>query len=191
MINTLNIKKPFKILIPAQWDKKEKGDFFEHLMAPVFQRQRWDVTNNVAFEGMQVDIYLKNLDTSEKGLVECKFQEKLIEAPIVEKLLGQVLIKKCQYAYLLSTSELTGTSKAILENFDNKDIKLIVWAGEKLTDIFMETYNIKLPDLNDIGVNQVNTVTFLVTHKKDFVWVAEQIGEDGEPCLTPACFGGG
>lgn len=182
MINTLNIKNPFKIVIPPDWTKKEKGNFFEKLMTPIFKRQRWDVTHNVAFEGMQVDLYLKHLDTSEKGLVECKFQENLIDAPIVEKLLGQVLIRKCQYAYLLSTSELAATSKAIIENFDNKDIKLIVWSGEKLTEIFMGTYNIKLPTLNGMVVNQVNTVTLLVTHREEFIWVAEEIGEDDEPC---------
>jgi Restriction endonuclease len=163
MINTLNIKKPFKVLVSSQWNKKEKGDFFEDLMAPVFKRQRWDVTSNVAFEGMQVDILLDNLDTSEKGLVECKFQEKLIEAPILYKLLGQALAKGYQYAFLVSTSELTATGKATQKNFGDKAIKLIVWAGEKLTDIFMDTYNIKFPDLNDMGVNQVNTVTLLVT----------------------------
>ncbi|MBU7587029.1 MAG: restriction endonuclease [Nostoc sp. TH1S01] len=184
MINNLDIKKPFKILVPLDFSKKEKGDFFENLMAPVFQCQRWEVIKNIAFEGMQVDLYLKNLDTPEKGLVECKFQENLIDAPIVEKILGQVLIKGCQYAFLVSTSELNSSAKAVVEEYKSQSqtIKLIVWSGEKLTEIFMSTYNIKAPDIDDIEVGQVNTITLLVTHKKDFVWVAEEIGEDSEPC---------
>ncbi len=82
----------FKIVIPdeSQWTNKQRGDFWEDVSAALFRQQQWEVTQNIEFDGMQTDIYVKNLDTEKTGLIECKFQQELINAPTIFKL-------KCLY----------------------------------------------------------------------------------------------
>ncbi|MEH2248790.1 restriction endonuclease [Nostoc sp.] len=175
------IKKRFKVILPREWNNRQKGQFWEDIAAPLFRQQRWKVLQDVEFEGMQTDIYVKNSDTDEKGLVECKFQKDAIDAPTIEKLIGQVVIRKCKYAYLLSTSELASTSKAIIEDFEDEKIKLVFWGPERLAEVFMDIKGISIPDIYQKGIGRVESITLLVTHTKDFFWVAEEIGEDGYP----------
>ena len=106
----------FKIVIPdeSQWTNKQRGTFWETVSADLFRKQRWKVTQDIEFEGMQTDIYVKHLDTDEIGLIECKFQQELIDAPTIFKLMGQALYKKVDFAYLLSNSDLNKNAKPVV-----------------------------------------------------------------------------
>lgn len=177
--NYQDVKKRFKIIIPEEWSNRQKGEFWEDVSAPLFRRHRWKAIQDVEFEGMQTDIYVKNLDTGEKGLVECKFQKDPISAPIIQKLLGQVIFNKCKYGYLLSTSELASTSKALIEGFEYEQVKLVFWGPDQLADIFIDINCINLPDIYQEGIGRIETITLLVTHTKDLFWIAEEIGDNG------------
>jgi hypothetical protein len=173
----------FKIVIPHKWTKKEKGTFWEDVSADLFTKEQWNVTQNIEFGGMQTDIYIKDLDTNETGLIECKFQQESIDAPTIFKLMGQALYKKVNLAYLLSTSALNGKAESVFLEYQeeqNKRYNLVIWSSDKLAKVFMDLHNIKLPDMDQIS-SHVETITLLVTHQKDFFWVAEEMGESNIP----------
>ena len=188
-VNEPTIK--FKIVIPDEWSNKEKGDFWEDVSAALFRKYRWEVTQNIEFAGMQTDIYVKNSETNERGLIECKFQKnpididpRYIDAPTIFKLMGQALYKEVDFAYLLSTSDLNGKAKAVVYEYkdkQNKPFTLVSWSSDKLAKVFMDLHNIKLPEIDQIS-GRVETITLLVTDKKDFFWVAEEMGESNIPC---------
>ena len=181
----------FKIVIPDEWSNKEKGDFWEDVSAALFRQYQWEVTQNIEFEGMQTDIYVKISDTNERGLIECKFRTnpldidpRNIDAPTIFKLMGQALYKEVDFAYLLSTSELNPKAKAVVYEYkdkQNQPFRLVSWSSNKLAKIFMDLHNIKLPEIDQI-IGCVETITLLVTHKKEFFWVAEEMGESNIPC---------
>jgi len=175
----------FKIVIPdeSQWINKQRGTFWETVSADLFRKQRWKVTQDIEFEGMQTDIYVKHLDTDEIGLIECKFQQELIDAPTIFKLMGQALYKKVDFAYLLSNSDLNKNAKPVVLEYkqqQNKPFSLVSWSSNELAEVFMGLYNIKPPDMGKIS-GRCETITLLVTHEKDFFWVAEEMGKSNSP----------
>lgn len=171
----------FKIVIPDEWNSNQRGKFWEEISAPLFRRHRWEVIENIEFQGMQTDIYVKHLDTGKRGLIECKFEKNPIEAPAIYKLMGQADSEEVKYAYLLSTSDLNPKARGIVEKYHNKQYDLVIWSSDKLAKVFMDLHNIKLPDRDKI-IGRVETITLLVTHEKDFFWVAEEMGESNIPC---------
>lgn len=178
-VNELKIR--FKVVIPPEWDNRQKGKFWEEISAPLFRRHRWEVIENIEFQGMQTDIYVKHLDTGKKGLIECKFEKTPIEAPAIYKLMGQADSEEVKYAYLLSTSDLNPKARGIVEKYHNKQYDLVIWSSNILAKVFMDIYSINLPEIDINPANRIEAITLLITHKKDFFWVAEKIGDDGYP----------
>ena len=179
-----NIKKRLKIILPTDWSNKEKGGFWEDIVAPLFGQMRWEALQDIEFEGMQTDIYVKSLDSNAKGLVECKFQKESIDAPTIFKLMGQANYLKVRDAYLLSVSELNPKAKGVVERHEadpERTFNLIVWASEKLVEVFMSIKSIELPKIYQNDSINILSITLLITHTKDFYWVAEEVGDNGEP----------
>lgn len=87
------LKKKFKVVIPNDWSNKQKGDFWEKVVAYLFRQQGWKVRENISITGMQIDVLIKN-DVEEIGLVECKFHQEKIDADVIDKLIGKTNRKK-------------------------------------------------------------------------------------------------
>ena len=174
-VNELKIR--FKVVIPPEWDNPQKGKFWEEISAPLFRKFDWEVIENIEFDGMQIDIYIKNHEAKQTGLIECKFQQEEINTPTIFKLMGQALYKKVDFAYLLSTSALNGKAKAVVDEYTKtqKPFPLVIWSSDKLAEKFMNVYNIALPERKFIS--NVRTITLLVTDQKDFFWIADEMGE--------------
>lgn len=43
MVKYLDLKKQFKVMIPSEWEKDQKGKFFEDLMAELIRKRGWCV----------------------------------------------------------------------------------------------------------------------------------------------------
>ncbi|AFZ56411.1 restriction endonuclease [Anabaena cylindrica FACHB-243] len=187
MSNILNIKKKLKVVVPKTWTNNKKGKFWEKIVEPLFSELRWQVIGDIEFEGMQTDIYVKDLITEKRGLVECKFEEKNISPSIIHQLMGQAEDEEVEYAYLISTSELTPKAKAVIEKHKNKDTKnkkyyLEFLGTDKLVELFIKIYNIQSPDFGKFNIDKskIEKLTLLLTHSRDFVWIADEIGQDGD-----------
>ncbi|MTJ24019.1 restriction endonuclease [Dolichospermum sp. UHCC 0352] len=123
MNTMLNIKPKLKVVVPKQWNNDRIGKFWEKITASLFSEFHWEVITNIEFEGMQTDIYIKELMSGKRGLVECKFQEDNISPRIIHQLMGQAEDEEVEYAYLISTSELTPKAKAVMEKHKKKTQK--------------------------------------------------------------------
>ena len=184
----MTVNKPtirFKIVIPDEWNSNQKGKFWEEISAKLFDKKNWKVIENIEFIGMQTDIYITNANKT--GLIECKFQERFINAPTIFKLMGQALFKKVDFAYLLSTSNLNAKAKGVVleyqeeQNKSYKPYNLVIWSGDELAKEFMDVHCIEVPEIDQIS-GCVKTITLLVTDKKEFFWVAEEMGKSNIPC---------
>ena len=180
-VNEPKIK--IKVVVPNQWTNKEKGTLWEDVVADLFRKQRWEVTPDIGYGGMQTDIRIKSLDTGKTGLIECKSQQAEIDAPTIFKLMGQAFYKKVDLAYLVSTYALNATAKGVVLEYEkeqNKPFSLVSWNSDKLAEVFMSSYDFKRPDMGKIS-GRCETITLLVTHEKDFFWVAEEMGKSNSP----------
>ena len=184
----MTVNKPtirFKIVIPDEWNSNQKGKFWEEISAKLFDKKNWKVIENIEFIGMQTDIYITNANKT--GLIECKFQERFINAPTIFKLMGQALFKKVDFAYLLSTSDLNAKAKGVVleyqkeQNKSYKPYNLVIWSANELAKEFMDVHCIEVPEIDQIS-GCVKTITLLLTHNKEFFWVAEEMGESNIPC---------
>ncbi|WP_414545008.1 restriction endonuclease [Nostoc sp. CCY0012] len=181
-----NINKKLKVVVPKNWSNDKKGKFWEKIISPLFSELRCEPIGNIEFEGMQTDIYVKDLMTGKIGLVECKFQEKNISPNIIYQLMGQADDEEVEYAYLISTSELTPKAKAVIEKHgkktQNKRYDLLFWGPDKLADLFIKLQNIPLPDFTKLNIDtkKIKQLTLLLTQAEDFWWIADEIGQDGD-----------
>lgn len=190
MNTILNIKKKLKVVVPKTWTNDKKGKFWENIVITLFSEFRFQVISNIEFEGMQTDIYVKDLMTGKRGLVECKFQEKDIDPKIIHQLISQAQYEEVELAYLISTSELTPKAKAVIEFIqnqnqqekNNKHFDFVFLGSDKLADLFIKINNFQLPNFEKFNINtyKIDKLTLLLTHTKDFFWIADEIGQDGD-----------
>ncbi len=186
MNTMLNIKPKLKVVVPKQWNNDRIGKFWEKITASLFSEFHWEVITNIEFEGMQTDIYIKELMSGKRGLVECKFQEDNISPRIIHQLMGQAEDEEVEYAYLISTSELTPKAKAVIEKHKKKDPKikkyhLEFFGPERLAELFIKINSFHLPDFAKLNINtyKIDKLTLLLNHKRDFFLIADEIGING------------
>ena len=182
----MNINEPtikFKVVIPEDWTNRKKGKFWEDVSASLFKQNDWKVDQNIEFDGMQTDIYVTKPEVKKTALIECKFQKEPITAPTILKLMGQALYKMVDEAYLLSISGLNATAKAVVKEYqkEQKPFSLSIWSEDKLAEKFMDIHSIKRPELDE-SIGLVETITLLITEKKEFFWIAEEMGDNNIPC---------
>ncbi len=182
------MKKQFKVIIPETWDNNEKGKFWEKLIADLLRRQGWCVKERIKFTGMEIDGYAYHPEHHQQALIEGKFyNDKLINSPIINNLLGKAFRKEVKFAYLFTTTALNSDASGILqeEEYKNKtdpDRKpiLIVYEPDKLAQLFTDVKGISLPDVRQKGIGRVEVVTLLITPEQT-LWIAEEIGRQGLP----------
>lgn len=189
MVEYLDLKKQFKVIIPTDWENDQKGKFFEDLMAELIRKRGWCVKKRLRFTGMEIDILAYDADKPQEDiLVECKFSQlnTPLGAGVLTDLVGKATLKDIRRAILVSNSKLGKDAEGLFDEEEKKSktksrhVTLNFWDSERLVDMFVDIQRIKLPDLTLKDIGQVKTITLLRTIK-EFLWVAEEIGEEGIP----------
>lgn len=182
-----NITKKAKIIVPENWNNKQKGKFWENLVANLLRKRGWSVYGDINFTGMQVDCLAHNPEGHQKAFIECKFKKDPIDSEILDKLLGKAGRLGVTYAYLFSTSPLGGDAKGILYEEEeklkkdpDKKPKLVFVSSEEIVQIFIDVKCISLPGLSTKNIGRVEIITLLISPDQ-ILWVAEEI-KGGEPC---------
>ncbi|NET41256.1 restriction endonuclease [Okeania sp. SIO2B3] len=194
MVNDRDVTTKFKVIVPKDWSKKNKGDFWENTVANLFRQQRWEVCERISFTGSEIDVLAKKIETNEKAFIECKFYAKgTISAEVIQKIWGKADIEDCNRLFLACTSEFGQDAKGVIERVKEKykdpkyaGVRAEFWGPEKLAEVFMDIKSIKLPDWNKYNIGKVNTATLLVTPLQNF-WVVEEIGKEGTPVRAIIC----
>lgn len=187
MTGTEQITKRAKVIVPENWDKHQKGKFWEKLVADLLRKRGFTVVQGIEFTGMEADCLAENLETHQKAWVECKFHKENIDAPVLNKLIGTAFRKEVTFAYLFSTSEPGSNAKGVIHEENEKNQqqpdrrpRLVFVGPEELAQWFMDTNGIITPELGQKNIGLVNLFTLLITPDQ-ILWVAEET-EDGEPC---------
>src|SRR5919202_769821 len=187
MITPEQITKKAKVIVPEHWNNNRKGKFWEQLVADLLRKQGFRVEQRLKFIGMEVDCLAYNPKTHQRAYIECKFQKKLIDSDIVDKMLGKAGRLEVNFAYLFSTSEAGSDARGVIYEEDEKNKKnpdrkprLIFVSPEDVAQLFMDIKGIALPDLTKKNIGCVKILTLLISPEQ-ILWVAEEIERD-EPC---------
>lgn len=186
---TQDLHKRIEIVVPEpeQQNTTKIGTYFEKLMSKVFAQNGWKVTHNVVLNTGQIDLFLSNSETSELGLVECKFyNNKKVKAEDIDKVVGKGYrehnkSKNFKYVYIVTNSEFAPPAINAIAELESEDSSIIfkAWSGEQLVDEFMKAYNLQLPDFDSLpDLGHFEQITLLITHEKKFYWVVDET-DDG------------
>ncbi|MCG5056830.1 MAG: restriction endonuclease [Limnoraphis sp. WC205] len=186
-MNNNQIKKQFKVIVPPDWDKNQRGKFWEEIVEDLFKRQRYETLTNIKITSTEIDILAKNKDRNEDIIIiECKFHKDPLAPRVLKDVLADATFYLVDCAYLVSTSALTPDAKGYLNEVNEKNEKnprkvaqIVFWGPEELADIWMDIKPIKLPELEEL--NAVKSATLLVL-PNEIVWVLEELNSDGMPC---------
>lgn len=135
------------IIVADKSNSSIKGSFYENLVNKIFKSQRYQVTGNVNFTGMEFDLLCKHLDrTNEISLVECKVKDKL-SAEEITKFAFNVDYKKYNYGFFLYTKkyghQVAGLIEELKNDPDKRYEKLYFWDATKVIELLVASNQIK------------------------------------------------
>ena len=144
-----------------------KGKCLEKIVRKILESHRYDITENVNFTGMEIDLIAEHKDkTSEILYVECKAKEK-VSSDEITKFIFNVGHKRADHGYFFRTKELEHQAAGLLAEISDDD------RYKNLTFFEPEKIIRMLGDLGMIGVIQANinaTKTILIVSEKgDFI----------------------
>ncbi|MDX6765861.1 MAG: restriction endonuclease [Candidatus Methylacidiphilales bacterium] len=145
--------KEIKIITDDGMSMHDKGQFFENLISKLFEKQRYQITNNVRFTGMEIDIIASHKDRNETAWIECKARLKEgLSSNDIYSFEAKVRKKQAEYGYFICTEEfkkeVAGTIREFEEDADKRYKHLIFWGPQKCIDILQEDKEILLPEYN-------------------------------------------
>ena len=110
-----------QVLVPQSWSTTQRGNFFENVVAAVFERLNFSVIQRIRVTGMEIDILAQQKFTKERAYIECKFLSDPVDSPTISKLIGDAIqIPAVSCAYLVSCSEPGKEAKGTLYELEQK-----------------------------------------------------------------------
>jgi len=132
-----------EIGVPDTATTKQKGDLLETLARSVLERMHYEVTDQLRFTGMEIDVLGTHRQTGETIYVECKAHTQPISADSITKLLGNVHIRDVAAGWLLTTSPLTKDGIALKHEWKQKPTeqrrKLHLYDPDDLVDVLVSS----------------------------------------------------
>ena len=138
-------KQQINIIFNETNDSVKKGDFFEELVAIVFERQRYGITQRVNFTGMEIDLIATHKDrVNERVYIECKARNTL-SATDIKSFVFNAQFKQVPYGYFLSVCDYVHQVAGLIEEMSQKDeyINLFFWGPSKIFELLEEADKIK------------------------------------------------
>lgn len=153
------MKKQIKIILDPEKSDSEKGDFFEDLVRRIFETQRYNITKQVNFTGMEIDLIAKHRDRSETAYIECKARERLNSADI-ETFAFKVGHREANYGYFISTTEFEHQVAGLIEEMKGKEkyANLYFWGPDKIFELLGSANVITQLDHNKIKHTITKTI---------------------------------
>lgn len=141
--------------ILIKYDEKntsKKGAFFESLVNKIFQAQRYQVTGNVNFTGMEFDLLCKHLDReNETVIVECKAKDSLSSRDL-NLFAFNVQDKEYRFGYFLYTRnfahQVAGRIEEMRNDSKSRYENLYFWDAPKIFELLESSNNIKIFNIN-------------------------------------------
>lgn len=154
----------------------EKGNCFENLIRDILATQRYEISSNINFTGMEIDLLAKHKDRRNEILyVECKAKEK-IDSKDIRNFVFNVEFKEAKYGYFLSTKEYDHQAGGLIEEIESKEkySNITFFRPCQILSILQENRIIKIIQTSNIK-EQITKQFLAVTYFGDFyVFVVKQ-----------------
>jgi len=122
-----------------------QGNCFERLVRDIIELHRYEVSSNVNYTGMELDLTAKHKDKANETLyVECKAKNKVSSSEILT-FEAKVRLKKVDFGYFIRTKELEHQAKGLVDEFqqDERYKHLTFFEPAKVISLLQESNKIK------------------------------------------------
>jgi len=122
-----------------------QGNCFERLVRDIIELHRYEVSSNVNYTGMELDLSAKHKDKANETLyVECKAKNKVSSSEILA-FEAKVRFKKVDFGYFIRTKELEHQAKGLVDEFqaDDRYKNLTFFEPQKIISLLQESGKIK------------------------------------------------
>lgn len=148
-----------------------KGGLLEKITAEILGVQQYRIMNTVRVTGVEIDVLARHKINNSTILVECKAWENPIPADVITKLLGNVVMRKADAGWLITTGPLSKDAKGILDEWENANEDnrhmLSFYTSDRIIELLLDTRLVKqCPSINDTleaGYEQGETALLLIT----------------------------
>jgi len=162
-----------------------KGSLLEELTAEVLGVQQYTIMNTVRVTGAEIDVLARHKINNSTILAECKAWENPISADVITKLLGNVLLRKADAGWLITTGPLSKDAKGILDEWENDNIDnrhmLSFYTSDRIIELLLDTRIIKpctfIECRLEDGYEQGENVLLLVTDMGRF-WIVPIVAQN-------------
>jgi hypothetical protein len=141
----------------------KQGNGFERVVRDIIESHRYELSSNVNYTGMELDLIGKHKDRPNETLyVECKAKEKVSSSEILT-FEAKVRLKKVNFGYFIRTKELEHQAKGLVDEMklDDRYNHLIFFEPPKVISLLQESNKIiKLPDLSKDITKLILAITY-------------------------------
>ncbi|UII27298.1 AAA family ATPase [Fulvivirga maritima] len=145
----------------------KQGNCFERIVRDIIETHRYEVSSNVNYTGMELDLTCKHKDRPNETLyVECKAKDKVSSSEILT-FESKVRLKKVDFGYFIRTKELEHQAKGLVDELqtDDRYRNLTFFEPKKLISLLQEAKKIKpIPNVD----KEITKEILAVTHFGDF-----------------------
>jgi hypothetical protein len=106
-------------LVPPTWSNDQRGDYFERFVADLLSKIGCKCRTRLRCTGMEIDVLADSTLTSQRSLVQCKFQRDPLSANVIDLLLGQGSRRHdVRHLLLFSVSPLGKEAKGVADELE-------------------------------------------------------------------------
>lgn len=124
----------------------DKGRILENLTAKLLRLQQFEVIETIRVTGMEIDVLTKHKVTNSMVLVECKAWDNALPADVISKLLGNVLLRKANAGWLITTGPLSKDAKGIKTEWETEANQnrgsLAFYTQDRILDLLIDSNEI-------------------------------------------------
>lgn len=141
----------------------KQGNCFERVVKDIIESHRYELSSNVNYTGMELDLIGKHKDRPNETLyVECKAKEKVSSSEILT-FESKVRFKKVTYGYFIRTKELEHQAKGLVDEMkaDSRYDHLTFFEPPKVISLLQDSKKITLlPHLTKEITKQILAITY-------------------------------
>lgn len=150
-------------IILEKQDPHKKGNCFERIVRDIIEIHRYNVSSNVNYTGMELDLTATHKDRKNEILyVECKAKDKVSSNEILS-FEAKVRFKKVRFGYFIRTKELEHQARGIVDEFqsDERYNHLTFFEPRKVISLLQEAGKIKKKDIDNTDITkQILAITY-------------------------------
>jgi hypothetical protein len=142
------MKSEIKIILEEGATNKDQGKCFEDLIRNILSSHQYEITSNINFTGMEIDLLAKHTIRNEILYVECKAKEK-VSSTEIRNFCFNVDHKKADFGYFIRTKELESQAGGLVEEIkaDPRYKKLTFIEPKEVIDILKGGRFIQEPNI--------------------------------------------